>query len=414
VGLAITSLGEEVWTKIAIFPMPGWDGQIDHVHLHRVTHFDPEPTLSLEQLTAEHVRELRWWPLDTLLRSDATLCSATRGPLTDVRPSAIRDQTKDRGAASAAVGPSNCGPEGAEEADAAQIASGEEEGQMNDVAVQSAAWQRFWNRGGWWRALLAVVAYAVLYQLAGMVTGRLFAPVVVASDPLSTAPSVLGGIAAPILLMGLLVLGFVISLRWQQPVFGPQPVPGRWWMWIAVAILVIPIALRVAATDWAAYAPSVVIAIFALGLCIGFAEELLTRGVTVQLLRRSGYSERVVMVVSSALFALLHAGNVLSGQSVLVVAVTVVYTFGFGAMMYLAMRVTGRLTWAILLHAATDPTTMLATGGIDTHGAAGGAAGLLSIAGLFNWVYVIAALVAIVFVTGRALARTPDSPAEVH
>ena len=71
VGLAVTELGDEVWTKTAVFPMPGWDGQVDHVHLHRVAHFAPSPELSPEELAAEHVHELRWWPLDTLLRSDA-------------------------------------------------------------------------------------------------------------------------------------------------------------------------------------------------------------------------------------------------------------------------------------------------------------------------------------------------------
>ncbi len=71
VGLVVTELGEEVWTKSAIFPMSGWDGQVDHIYLHRVLRFDPDPALSEEELAAEHVHELRWWPLSTLLRSDA-------------------------------------------------------------------------------------------------------------------------------------------------------------------------------------------------------------------------------------------------------------------------------------------------------------------------------------------------------
>lgn len=77
VGLVITTLGPEVWTKTAVFPMPGWDGQVDHVHLHRVAHFEPAPALSTEELAAEHVHEVRWWPLDVLLRSDAVF--APRG-----------------------------------------------------------------------------------------------------------------------------------------------------------------------------------------------------------------------------------------------------------------------------------------------------------------------------------------------
>lgn len=72
VGLVIDQLGDEVWTKTAIFPMPGWDGQVDHVHLHRVAHVAPVPAMTVEQLAAEHVHEVRWWPLAELLESDAT------------------------------------------------------------------------------------------------------------------------------------------------------------------------------------------------------------------------------------------------------------------------------------------------------------------------------------------------------
>ncbi|WP_172592088.1 hypothetical protein [Subtercola boreus] len=38
-----------------------------------------------------------------------------------------------------------------------------------------------------------------------------------------------------------------------------------------------------------------------------------------------------------------------------------------------------------LLHAAIDPTTILATGGVDTTTASAGPAGLISIAGIFNY-----------------------------
>src|SRR5690606_31845393 len=103
------------------------------------------------------------------------------------------------------------------------------------------------------------------------------------------------------------------------------------------------------------------------------------------MLRRAGYGEKAVMVLSSLLFGLLHATNLVSGQEVVAVAVTVVYAFGFGTMMYLSMRVTGSIVPAILLHAATDPTTILATGGIDTHGANAGAEALNGLAGIFNW-----------------------------
>lgn len=180
-------------------------------------------------------------------------------------------------------------------------------------------------------------------------------------------------------------------------------------MWLAVVLVLIPIVLRLFATNWSAYTVAIVLTMLFAGLCIGFAEELLTRGYVVNLLRSAGHTERVVMVISSVLFALLHSTNVFTGQSLVTVAVTVVYTFGFGTMMYLWMRATGSIVWAILLHAATDPTTFLATGGIDGHGDASGAEGLISIAGIFNWLYILFALIAIFIVKGRVKDSAPSA-----
>lgn len=55
----------------------------------------------------------------------------------------------------------------------------------------------------------------------------------------------------------------------------------------------------------------------------------------------------------------------LSGMKMSTVLLAVVYTFGFGVCMYLAMRLTGTIWSAIALHAVTDPTTILASGGVD-------------------------------------------------
>lgn len=71
VGLVIDDLGPEIWTKTALFPMSGWDGQVDHIHLVRVARFLPQPALSRDQLLAENVHEVRWWSREELARSEA-------------------------------------------------------------------------------------------------------------------------------------------------------------------------------------------------------------------------------------------------------------------------------------------------------------------------------------------------------
>ena len=106
------------------------------------------------------------------------------------------------------------------------------------------------------------------------------------------------------------------------------------------------------------------------------------------------------MVVSSLIFGLLHASNILGGQEVLTVALTVVFAFGFGICMYLTLRVTGNLIWPMLLHGLYDPTLFLATGGIDeVH--SGPQSELLTLAGPSNMIFILIAVVGLIFVRGR-------------
>ncbi|WP_144713141.1 CPBP family intramembrane glutamic endopeptidase [Curtobacterium pusillum] len=263
------------------------------------------------------------------------------------------------------------------------------------------SWQRFWDRGGWWRAVLVVVVYLAVYEGLGWVNAHTLARGTGSRELLATPGPVVIGVALPILVMGLLTWVFVRSLGWGREVFGRQPVPGRRWMWIAVALLIIPIVVRVVATNWSAYSVEVVLAVLFLGLCVGFTEELIARGVAVTLLRRGHHTERTVALLSAVLFGLMHAVNGIGGAAPLAVALTVFYTFGVGIMLYLSMRVTGSIVPAMLLHAATDPTTILATGGVDATSATSGDAGLIGFAGIFSFLYPVLGLVALFFVTGR-------------
>lgn len=276
------------------------------------------------------------------------------------------------------------------------------------------AWRRFWNRGGWWKAVLLAAVYLAVYQGLGWVIQNIFGDLIDTDNLFGSPLTIFFALALPILIMALLLLAFIRSMGWQGEIFGRQRVRGRAWMWVAVALILIPTVVKLFAIKWSAYSVTVVLATLFFGLCVGLAEELLARGVATNLLRRARYTERVVFVLSSLLFGLLHSVNILSGQPAITVAITVVYTFGFGAMMYLSMLATGRIVWAILLHAATDPVTFLATGGLDAHGSTAGDSALLSIGSIFNYVYILVALIAIIFVRGKGYAdrsRREDSAA---
>ena len=66
-----------------------------------------------------------------------------------------------------------------------------------------------------------------------------------------------------------------------------------------------------------------------------------------------------------------------------------VYTVAFGVSMYLTMRVTGFIIWAMVLHGLTDPTGILASGGIDKMPGSDGSSALADAVGLVTIVMVV-------------------------
>ncbi len=256
-------------------------------------------------------------------------------------------------------------------------------------------WRRFWDRGGFWKAVLLAAVYYGLYQLVAIGVffslGQLGGP---AGSPLNLLLTT----ALPILLGGVLLVLFGWWIGWLPELFGPQPIRGRGWMWIAVAVVLLTNALRFASLDYAKAGAGTVVAWLVAGLCIGFAEELLTRGFVVNLMRRAGYPEIVVAVASAAIFAALHIGNAFGGQPIGTTALQVLYTFAFGVCMYLSLRVTGNIIWPILLHATTDPSIFL----LSAYPASGS---LAPIAGLGNIVVIITGLALLGFIRGRVAPR---------
>ena len=68
-GFTITDIGPHIWTREHHFPFLNglWDGQRDHIHLLLVDEaFAVKPQLSEDELRAEFIHEIRWWPLDEI------------------------------------------------------------------------------------------------------------------------------------------------------------------------------------------------------------------------------------------------------------------------------------------------------------------------------------------------------------
>lgn len=180
---------------------------------------------------------------------------------------------------------------------------------------------------------------------------------------MASAGNVFWGQVASLFVAGAILVAFGASVGWLRDALGPQPIGGRWWMWLAPLVVLGFNAPRYLATDYGVLDPMFVVALLLLGVGVRFSEELLCRGHVVSMLRAGGHNERRVAALSSLIFALLHVGNLGAGQSLLAVGID---------------EVTGR--------------------------AATGA--LAGIAGLANFVMIPSALVLLILVRGQVERRT--------
>ncbi len=258
----------------------------------------------------------------------------------------------------------------------------------------------FMNRGGPWRFLAYMAVYLAVYLGAGWVAARFARDL--ATDPLlSSVGSVFVQLTAALIVGAIILIATMVYLGWTKELFGRQPIYRSWWMWLGPAIVAIPILLRIFGIEWGKNALPIVALVLVTGLLIGFVEELLYRGIAVKMLRNGGLGEWAVAALSSLFFAISHSVNLFSGQSFTTVGPTVVYTFAFGVLMYLTLRSFGFLIAAMILHGLTDPTTILASGGIDQLTEGGSTSGLLAATSLVTYGLILAGFILLIFIRGR-------------
>jgi hypothetical protein len=266
---------------------------------------------------------------------------------------------------------------------------------------QDSAVRAFLNKGGFWRFLPVMAVYFAIYLSTSKVAANLADRSYSEGAVLSSAGAVFIQLTVALIVGSLVLIVFTTVMGWNAEIFGRQSIYRSRWMWLAPVIILTPIILRVLGIDWGGRALSVTMMMMATGLLIGLSEELLFRGVAVKMLRSGGHREFSVAAVSSLLFGVAHSLNIFSGGQVSTVGTTVLYTFAFGILMYLSMRVIGFIVAAMLLHGLTDPTTFLATGGLPDQVDTTTVTGLAGIGGQFTLVVILAGWIMAVFIRGK-------------
>ncbi|QJW35041.1 CPBP family intramembrane glutamic endopeptidase [Cellulosimicrobium protaetiae] len=156
------------------------------------------------------------------------------------------------------------------------------------------------------------------------------------------------------LVVGAVVLVAVTTwLGWWRPALRERRTTRARWTIIAPALLVVAVVGNLVSTTWSAVSLEFVLAALALGVFVGFTEELTTRGVLLVGLRGS-VAEIGVALISSLCFGLMHGINIFLGQSVAATLPQIGQAFLHGLTFYILRRVTGSLIAAMALHGAWD------------------------------------------------------------
>ncbi|WP_062530099.1 CPBP family intramembrane glutamic endopeptidase [Demequina rhizosphaerae] len=185
-----------------------------------------------------------------------------------------------------------------------------------------------------------------------------------------------------------LLAGLTTALGWWPDVLS-QARTGPAWALAVPALFLVLSAISIARVDFSALGSRRTVLLAVGTAIVGAAEELLARGLLVVAAQHAGWSLTSAWLFSTALFALLHAINVLVGMPWTAMIGQLVLSFFGGTVLFVTLMTTGSLLVAVVLHALWDFVTLAHQGGGTTTPRVAGA-GLLVL-------YVLGA-VAVVFV----------------
>ncbi len=204
-----------------------------------------------------------------------------------------------------------------------------------------------------WVALGVFVAYVIV------VNGIQFTSGVPYTEFFATAENAWKSAIASLAAGCLLLLAFALWARWDGFWRDPAPLKMTKVMWIAPVVFVVIMVARLGFKLSNGVPPDLLVAIVVAGVGVGFAEEVLFRGVDLRAVRASGRSEAWAMLWCSLWFGMMHATNIFVGSPPALVAGQVVLASLSGMTLYLFRRSRGWLLTGMIAHGIWDISTFL-------------------------------------------------------
>ncbi|MET0813117.1 MAG: CPBP family intramembrane glutamic endopeptidase [Microbacterium sp.] len=232
-----------------------------------------------------------------------------------------------------------------------------------------------------WIGIAVWVGYVIIIAAVSLLSGVPFPEIGTSADTTWRGAVLDLAVGAVFLVIVATFLGW-----WRPALFERQRSHHKWPIFVPIVMLAGAL-FNLFNTDWSKFDASFILSLVALGVLVGFNEELMARGLLLTGLR-SRLREGWVWFITSALFGAMHLVNALLGapldQSILQAGLA----FASGTAFYIVRRVTGSLIWAMILHGLWD-VSVFATGhaslGAPLGAVAGPVVGVLALATVY-WV----------------------------
>ncbi|MGB7961884.1 MAG: CPBP family intramembrane glutamic endopeptidase [Propionicimonas sp.] len=214
---------------------------------------------------------------------------------------------------------------------------------------------RDWFRPTVWVAIVVVLADIAWTTALSLSTGLQYA------DIAKSAGNVIRMAVVPLGVGAILLTAFLMFARWDHVWRDPRRLPTTPAMKVAMVVFVTAIVLRFAGTGWSEIRTDLLLAVLALGVLVGYVEEILFRGIFLRAMRQGGRSEARAAVWTAVVFGLFHLPNVFLGQGWLGLLQVVVATLT-GATLYAFRRQWAFILPAMIAHGVWDISTFLSGG----------------------------------------------------
>lgn len=211
----------------------------------------------------------------------------------------------------------------------------------------------------------------------------------------STTGNMWRGVIPSLVIGSLVIAGVAVWFGWWSAAMRDRHRTRIGWTLIAPGVFLVIALSNFAFTDWGSVSPGFLLVALVMGVFVGFAEELVCRGILLVGLRGT-FHEVAAWALTCLLFGVMHGLNIFLGAAAGPTLLQVVAAAMQGSAFYVLRRYFGVLAWAMVLHGLWDMS-------IEVHAVSGAP---VNVVALLVWPVSILALVA-GFVVARRTARGP-------